>query len=167
VAFERPLPLKGTIYQPIATDIYRYRIIIQSEKPPTYLEEKIEAFLDLLQENIMEMSAADFSSHVKSLVLSLSETPKYLGKETWRYWTDIESGFYDFKRREIPLVCDKCQPKVRPTSPTLKISLRRKYCHFTINIFTPPPLTEAYCRSMSSRKLIISLPTLRSNWLKG
>jgi len=77
----------------------RYRIIIQSEKPPAYLEEKIEVFLDLLREGIVEMTTVDYASHVSSLVLSLSEAPKYLGKETYRYWSHIDSGFYDFKRR--------------------------------------------------------------------
>jgi hypothetical protein len=52
------------------------------------------------------MSPADYAVNVSSLVLLLSETPKYLGKETWRYWTQIDSGFYDFQRRtpapEIP-----------------------------------------------------------------
>jgi len=76
-----------------------YRIIIQSEKPPAYLEEKIEIFLDLLREGIVEMTTVDYASHVSSLVLSLSEAPKYLGKETFRYWSHIDSGFYDFKRR--------------------------------------------------------------------
>jgi insulysin len=80
-----------------------YRIIIQSEKPPSYLEEKIELFLDLLKEKIIEMSPADYASHVSSLVLSLSETPKFLGKETWRYWLHIDSGFYEFNRRIHPV----------------------------------------------------------------
>jgi hypothetical protein len=79
----------------------RYRIIIQSEKPPTHLEEKIEIFLDLLRDGITEMSDEDYASHISSLVLSLSETPKFLGKETWRYWSHIDSGFYDFKRRKF------------------------------------------------------------------
>ena len=78
-----------------------YRIIIQSERPPSYLEEKIELFLDLLRDEIIEMSPGDYTSHVSSLVLSLSETPKFLGKETWRYWLHIDSGFYDFKRRKL------------------------------------------------------------------
>jgi insulysin len=85
----------------------RYRIIIQSEKPPTHLEEKIEIFLDLLRDGITEMSDADYSANISSLVLSLSETPKFLGKETWRYWAHIDSGFYEFKRRKSPytLIC--------------------------------------------------------------
>ena len=51
----------------------------------------------------MEMTPEDYQSHVSSLVLSLSETPKYLGKETFRYWSYIENGFYDFKKRTQPL----------------------------------------------------------------
>ena len=56
----------------------------------------------MLRDSIVEMSAEEFSSHVSSLVLSLSETPKFLGKETWRYWSHIDGGFYEFKRRELP-----------------------------------------------------------------
>ena len=77
----------------------RYRIIIQSEKSPAHLEEKIEMFLDLLRESIVEMPEQEYSANIASLVLSLSETPKFLGKESWRYWSHIDSGFYDFKRR--------------------------------------------------------------------
>jgi len=76
-----------------------YRIIIQSERPPPLLEEKIEIFLDLLRQGIVEMSPSEYASHVSSLVLLMSETPKYLGKEAGRYWNHIDSGFYDFNRR--------------------------------------------------------------------
>jgi insulysin len=79
---------------------FRFRIIIQSEKPPAHLEEKIEVFLDILRESIVEMSEEDYQSHISSLVLSLRETPKFLGKETWRYWAEIDGGFYDFRRRK-------------------------------------------------------------------
>ena len=79
----------------------RYRIIIQSERPPTQLDEKIELFLHILRQSIVEMSPGDYAAHVSSLVLSLSETPKHLGKETGRYWTHIDSGFYEFNQSEI------------------------------------------------------------------
>ena len=48
------------------------------------------------------MTAEDYTSHVSSLVLSLSETPKFLGKESFRYWGHIDSGFYEFNRRKEP-----------------------------------------------------------------
>ena len=80
----------------------RYRIIIQSERPPEFLEEKIEVFLNLLRDGIIELTSSDFASHISSLVLLLSETPKYLGKETSQYWHQIGSGFYDFFRRTFP-----------------------------------------------------------------
>lgn len=57
-------------------------------------------FLNLLRESIVEMPEQEFSANIGSLVLSLSETPKFLGKESWRYWSHIGSGFYDFKRRK-------------------------------------------------------------------
>jgi hypothetical protein len=99
---ERP-PWKGIYHFERPYDS-RYRLIIQSERTPDVLEEKIEIFLDLLRENIVEMSPEDYQSHVSSLVLSLSETPKYLGKETFRYWNHIESGFYEFSKRISPFL---------------------------------------------------------------
>jgi insulysin len=84
------------------TDILRYRIIIQSERPPSYLEEKIEVFLTQLRDIIAEMASEDFASHISSLVLSLSEKPKYLGKESFDFWGHIESGFYEFNRSRVP-----------------------------------------------------------------
>jgi insulysin len=67
------------------------------------LEEKIELFLDLLRKSILEMSDEDYALHVSSLVLSLSEKPKYLGHETWQHWCSVRSGVYEFQSREINL----------------------------------------------------------------
>jgi insulysin len=55
-------------------------------------------FLTLFRDGIVEMTEEDFASHVSSLVLSLSEKPKYLGKESYLYWGHIDSGFYEFNR---------------------------------------------------------------------
>ena len=48
------------------------------------------------------MAEQEYAANIASLVLSLSETPKFLGKESWRYWSHIDSGFYDFKHRKFP-----------------------------------------------------------------
>lgn len=48
------------------------------------------------------MTEEEFASHVSSLVLSLSEKPKYLGKESYLYWGHIDSGFYEFNRSNDP-----------------------------------------------------------------
>ena len=80
---------------------YSYQIVIQSEKPVSLLEDKIELFLDLLRKSILEMSNKDYALHVSSLVLSLSEKPKYLAQETWQHWCNVRSGVYEFQSREI------------------------------------------------------------------
>ena len=105
----------------------RYRIIIQSEKPPSHLEEKIEMFLDLLRESIVEMPEKEYSANIASLVLSLSETPKFLGKESWRYWSHIDSGFYDFTRRNAPSSINTDPNQEKRISKTLRRSQRQSY----------------------------------------
>jgi insulysin len=72
---------------------------MQCQKPPIWLEERIEAFLEFLRESIAVMSPEDYSFHNSRLVLSLSEMPRFLGKESWYYYGCIENGRYDFKRR--------------------------------------------------------------------
>jgi insulysin len=80
--------------------IFRYRILIQSEKPPSLLEEKIETFLDILRKSIVEMSPEEYASHISSLVLSLSEKSKSLGQEASECSGYIRNGFYDFNSRK-------------------------------------------------------------------
>jgi len=83
------------------TDAIRYHIIVQSDQDPDYLEENIELFLNLLREEIVEMSEDQFSSHISSLLLQLNETLNTLPKKAARYWKHIDDGFYEFDRGEF------------------------------------------------------------------
>ena len=75
-----------------------FRLLIQSERPPEYLEERIEAFLFQLQKEIEEMSSEEFEKHKKSLINKRLESPKYLNAETTRFLSHILSENYDFEQ---------------------------------------------------------------------
>ncbi|KAI9475636.1 MAG: Metalloenzyme, LuxS/M16 peptidase-like protein [Benjaminiella poitrasii] len=74
-----------------------FRLIIQSERDPIYLENRALEFLEnTLREIIVEMSASDYQSQVDSLIAERLEKYKNLSEEAIKYWADIESGYYEF-----------------------------------------------------------------------
>ena len=73
-----------------------YRVIIQSEKPTDYLEERINAFLSLFGDKLRNMSQEDFESHKKSLINKRLEKDKNLSQESSRFWDHITSEYFDF-----------------------------------------------------------------------
>ena len=75
-----------------------YRLLIQSERPPEYLEERIDAFLVQFQTELTNMSDEEFEKHKKSLINKRLESLKYLNAETTRFWSHIMSERYDFEQ---------------------------------------------------------------------
>ncbi|CAG8782773.1 45453_t:CDS:10 [Gigaspora margarita] len=78
-----------------------YRIVIQSEKDPIYLENRIEDFLTKLQTIIEEMSEENYEKQITSLISKKLEKPKNLSEESYRHWYHICSGYYEFNKVEI------------------------------------------------------------------
>jgi insulysin len=77
------------------------RIIVQSsDKDASYLDERIESFLEGFRELLASMSADILSSNIKAVIELLLERPKNLQKETSRFWGEINSGSYLFDRNE-------------------------------------------------------------------
>ena len=77
------------------------RIVIQSERDSTYLEERVEAFLDHMKGVLTEMSDEEFEQQKQGLEKNWSEVPKNMSEEVNRYWAHIDSGYLDFLRREF------------------------------------------------------------------
>ena len=75
------------------------RILVQSERHPTYLEERVEAFLDFMKSKLENMPESEFSEQKTGLERKWKEAAKNLVEETNRYWAQIESGVFDFYRR--------------------------------------------------------------------
>jgi len=75
------------------------RILVQSERHPTYLEERVEAFLDFIKSKLEAMADGEFLEQKTGLERKWREGAKNLVEETNRYWTHIESGVFDFHHR--------------------------------------------------------------------
>ncbi|EJC99116.1 uncharacterized protein FOMMEDRAFT_160677 [Fomitiporia mediterranea MF3/22] len=75
-------------------------VVIQSEMDPSYLESRIEAFLRSMRKIIQNMSDEKINSHKESLGKLWKEKPKMIRQETVNFWTTINDGYYDFRRKE-------------------------------------------------------------------
>lgn len=77
-----------------------YRILIQSEKNPEYLEGRIDAFLTRFEKMLEEMTEDEFEAHKRSLINKRLEKLKNLTQESNRFWNHIVSECYDFEQAD-------------------------------------------------------------------
>ena len=84
----------------VAATTIGYRVIIQSERPTAYLEERINAFLAFFGRSLEAMSEDEFESHKKSLINKRLETLKNLDQESSRFWNHIGGEYLDFQQKE-------------------------------------------------------------------
>lgn len=82
-----------------------FRFIIQSERTPSYLEERIEAFLRSYRDRLVAMTDAEFDGHKGSLRTRLLEKVKNLGMESARFWQGVEGEMYDFESAWLTADC--------------------------------------------------------------
>ncbi|KAI0273475.1 Metalloenzyme, LuxS/M16 peptidase-like protein [Gloeopeniophorella convolvens] len=75
------------------------RIVVQSERGPVYLEERVEAFLNHMKGVLEEMADEQFTQQKNGLERKWREAAKNLNEEVNRYWVHIDSGYLDFLRR--------------------------------------------------------------------
>jgi insulysin len=80
------------------------RIAIQSERTPTYLENRVEVFIEHMKDVIEEISDENFAEQKAGLRTKWHEAPKNLSEETSRFWTHIDSGYLDFLRRRGAII---------------------------------------------------------------
>jgi insulysin len=81
----------------VAETTIAYRIIIQSEKTPEYLESRIDAFLESYKQTIQDMSESVFEGHKRSLITKRLEKLKNLTQESGRLWSHIDNEYFDFE----------------------------------------------------------------------
>lgn len=77
------------------------RVIVQSDKHPQYLDERIESFIEEMETYIKDMDNEEFKRHRESLALQKLEKPKQLGAHSTIFWSEITSQQYHFKRAEV------------------------------------------------------------------
>lgn len=76
-----------------------FKITVQSERRPVYLESRVDAFLDHLRGTIEAMSAEDFEKQRQSLIDKKLTKLKNLNEEAQRFAEHIEDGYCDFLSR--------------------------------------------------------------------
>ncbi|KAJ3128998.1 Insulinase (Peptidase M16) [Nowakowskiella sp. JEL0407] len=86
-------------YNECSNGVLWYRVSVQSEKDPVFVESRIEAFLEGMREMIVEMTPETFQNHITALRASLLETDKQMYSEMIRYWRHITDGNFDFNIR--------------------------------------------------------------------
>lgn len=79
------------------------RLVVQSERNPAYLEQRVETFLDTMKSKIEEMEPDDFEQFKTGLQQKWTEVIKDLRKERAKFWEHIDSGYLDFLRRVFHL----------------------------------------------------------------
>lgn len=77
------------------------RIIVQSDRHPAYIEQRIEAFLIQFREIVENMSEQEFERHRESLATVRLEKPKKMSILSSRFWDEITSQQYHFNRAEV------------------------------------------------------------------
>ncbi|KAI4239741.1 MAG: hypothetical protein L6R40_005486 [Gallowayella cf. fulva] len=108
-----------------AATIMGYRVIIQSEKPTAYLEERVNAFLALFAERLDSMTPEAFEGHKKSLVNKRLERVKNLDQESERFWTAISGERYSFRQNEMDA------DAIRPVTKEEMVEFFKEFIHPT------------------------------------
>jgi secreted Zn-dependent insulinase-like peptidase len=74
------------------------RFVIQSERNPVYLEERIESFLSGVAKLLDEMTVEEFKAHIAALISRLVAKKRRLADETDVYWGQILLQQYEFEK---------------------------------------------------------------------
>ncbi|RNA20606.1 insulin-degrading enzyme isoform X1, partial [Brachionus plicatilis] len=77
------------------------RIIVQSDKTPLHLDQRIENFVSVTENCLNQMTDEEFKTHVEALALIKLEEPKRMSKQCDVYWNEISSHQYNFDREKI------------------------------------------------------------------
>ena len=74
------------------------KVIIQSERSPQYLEERIESFLSSYADVLNDMPDNKFKEYVDAAIAALLQKDDNLARESSRWWRHIQSGYYEFNQ---------------------------------------------------------------------
>jgi len=80
------------------------RIVVQSERMPSYLEERVEAFLDEMKSKLETMSDEEFAEQKGGLQKKWLEADKNLNDEVSRFISHVNSGHWDFLRSKFKVL---------------------------------------------------------------
>jgi insulysin len=84
----------------LSTGTVGFNFKIQSAKSPTYVEQRVEAFIRDYRITLASTAAEVFNEWKSALATKLLEKAKNLVEETAQFWDHIQSGYYDFLQSE-------------------------------------------------------------------
>ncbi|XP_053953738.1 insulin-degrading enzyme isoform X2 [Anastrepha obliqua] len=76
------------------------RIIVQSSKHPSFVEDRIETFLENYLKLMEEMPLDEFERHKEALALKKLEKPKNVSQQFHQFYNEIALAQYHFERDE-------------------------------------------------------------------
>lgn len=82
----------------ISYHVTGFRVTIQSEKSPDYLDERVEDFLSNTEQTLIDMPDKEFDSYRTALIARVLEKPHSLSQITNRFWGEINSKVYNFTK---------------------------------------------------------------------
>ena len=74
--------------------------LIQSDKCPSTVDEKMDEFFKSFEETLTALTPEQFTDYIEGLAVKKLEKPKRLAIEAWRYWSEIRNKQYHFRRSE-------------------------------------------------------------------
>lgn len=77
------------------------RVLIQSDRHPLYLDQRIEAFVESTRDFIVDMSEEDFEVNRKGLIAKRLEKPKRLAAKQAKHWAEICNRQLNFDRNLV------------------------------------------------------------------
>uniref|UniRef100_A0A7S4JUU6 Insulin-degrading enzyme n=2 Tax=Odontella aurita TaxID=265563 RepID=A0A7S4JUU6_9STRA len=83
-------------------DVKGLLILIMSDSyHPSYLDDRVEAFLDRFRSKLVRQSVDEFNSNVDAVVTNFFEKNKNLGEESSKYWSGINDEKYVFRKYKL------------------------------------------------------------------
>ncbi|XP_037939985.1 insulin-degrading enzyme isoform X2 [Teleopsis dalmanni] len=80
------------------------RIIVQSTKHPSFVEDRIENFLENFLKSIENMSIEEFERHKDALAVKKLEKPKTIFQQYKKFLNEIALAQYHFERNEAEVI---------------------------------------------------------------
>ncbi|XP_048003633.1 insulin-degrading enzyme isoform X2 [Leguminivora glycinivorella] len=77
------------------------RVIIQSDRHPAYLEQRIESFLKEHKDYLEAMPEEEFIKHRAALAAQRLERPKRMSTKASQIWSEISAQVYNFDRPRV------------------------------------------------------------------
>ncbi|XP_057329083.1 insulin-degrading enzyme-like [Microplitis mediator] len=142
-------------------------IIVQSEKHPKFLDERIEAFLESMKTFLMNMSESVFDNHISSLKNRLMEKPSSMSALLLNFKTEIFGRSYEFERNIIEVGCMEAITRQEIIQffeeKFINKTSRRKVAVHVVSTITHKSGSESSDQPKSNDNRLSSMPTIITN----